>query len=449
MIKVHALEPPLVIVFLIVAVLLAANALYVAAEFATVGVRRHRVQRQAEEGSLRARMLLPVLDDTVRLNRYLSTCQLGITASTLILGAYARRVLGASLVPFLGGSGLAQAAAETVSFALILTGITAVQVVLTEQVPKSIVLRDPLRWSLMLVLPLRLSEMLLAGFIAVLQGSASGILHLLGFSRGGRPLRHSPVEIGLIVAESARVGVVRRELEEGVRNALRFSTRTARDLMVPRVQVRGVPQDVTLPELLRIYAESTHTRLPVYQGSLDAIVGMVHAKDVLLQTAGVQAATSIRRLMRPVLAVPWSARAADLLEQMREARTSMAVVLDEHGGTAGVVTLEDLVEEVVGEVEDEFDTTHRRPERLPDGRLRLRGEMPLVEVRERFGVDLPSEEARTLGGLVMEILGRVAKPGDVAELQGHRLEVDGVSGHRIERVLIGSRREGAAGGGAP
>ena len=435
------------IVLLVIAILLAANALYVGAEFATVGVRRHRVQRRAEEGSLRARTLMPVLSDNVRLNRYLSTCQLGITASTLILGAYARRVLGGSLAPFLEGSGLARAAAETVSFAVILTGITAVQVVLTEQVPKSVVLRDPLRWSLVLVLPLRLSEMILAGFIAVLQGSASGILRLLGFSSRNRPLRHSPAEIGLIVAESARVGVIRRELEEGVRNALRFSTRTARDLMVPRVRVRGVPDDVGLPELLRIYAESEHTRLPVYQGSLDAIVGMVHAKDVLLQTTGSKVTPSLQRLLRPVLAVPWSARAGDLLEQMREARTSMAVVLDEHGGTAGVVTLEDLVEEVVGEVEDEFDTARRRPERLPDGRLRLRGEMPLVEVQERFGVDLPSEEAHTLGGLVMELLGRVALAGDVAEVQGHRLEVDGMTGHRIDMVLITPRREAAPAGG--
>ncbi len=436
------------IVLLVVAILLAANALYVGAEFATVGVRRHRVQRRAEEGSLRARTLMPVLSDNVRLNRYLSTCQLGITASTLILGAYARRVLGGSLAPFLEGSGLARAAAETVSFALILTGITAVQVVLTEQVPKSVVLRDPLRWSLVLVLPLRLSEMILAGFIAVLQGSASGILRLLGFSSRGRPLPHSPAEIGLIVAESARVGVIRRELEEGVRNALRFSTRTARDLMVPRVRVRGVPDDVGLPELLRTYAESEHTRLPVYQGSLDVIVGMVHAKDVLLQTTDSKVTPSLHRLLRPVLAVPWSARAGDLLEQMREARTSMAVVLDEHGGTAGVVTLEDLVEEVVGEVEDEFDTARRRPERLPDGRLRLRGEIPLVEVQERFGVDLPSEEAHTLGGLVMELLGRVALTGDMAEVQGNRLEVDGMTGHRIDMVLIRPRRQPAGGEGS-
>ncbi|TDI13609.1 MAG: CBS domain-containing protein [Acidobacteria bacterium] len=217
--------------------------------------------------------------------------------------------------------------------------------------------------------------------------------------------------------------------------------------MVPRVRVRGVPDDVGLPELLRIYAESEHTRLPVYQGSLDVIVGMVHAKDVLLQTTGSKVTPSLQRLLRPVLAVPWSARAGDLLEQMREARTSMAVVLDEHGGTAGVVTLEDLVEEVVGEVEDEFDTARRRPERLADGRWRLRGDMPLVEVQERFGMDLPAEEAHTLGGLVMELLGRVALTGDVAEVQGYRLEVDGMTGHRIDMVLITPRREQAPAGG--
>jgi CBS domain containing-hemolysin-like protein len=433
----------LLIILLVIAVLLAANALYVGAEFATVGVRRHRVQRKVEEGSLRARMLLPVLSDSRRLNRYLSTCQLGITASTLILGAYARRVLGDSLAPLFESSGLARVAAETMSFALILTVITSVQVVVTEQVPKSIVLRHPLRWSMALVIPLRVSEWILAGFIWVLQGSADRILKLLGFSVSNRPHRHSPVEIGLIVAESARVGVVRRELEEGVRNALRFTTRTARDLMVPRVRVRGVPHDASLPDLLRVYAESGLTRLPVYRGSLDVIEGVVHAKDVLLQTARAEPPPPLYRLLRPVLAVPWSVRSGDLLEQMREARTSIAVVLDEHGGTAGVVTLEDLVEEVVGEVEDEFDSGQLPEERLEDGRLSLRGEMPLTEANERFGLSLPSEEARTLGGLIMESLGRVALTGDVVTVEGHRLEVARMDGRRIETVRITPRPDEA------
>ncbi len=425
----------LITTLFVIAILLAANALYVGAEFAAIGVRQHQVQRLAEQGSLRARMLQPVVADNVRLNRYLSTCQLGITASTLILGAYGGRVLGGTLAPLLEAVGLARLAAETVSFAVILTTITAVQVVLTEQVPKSMALRDPLRWSLALILPLRASEVVLAGFITLLQGSANLVLRVLGAAPGKEQLRHSPAEIGLIVAESARVGVVRRELEEGVRNVLRFTTRTARDLMVPRVRVRAVSEDIGLEELRRIYVDSAHTRLPVFRGSMDVIIGMVHAKDVLLQTVDVDPAPSLASLLRPVLAVPWSARAVDLLEQMREARTSMAVVLDEHGGTAGVVTLEDLVEEVVGEVHDEFDRLHPEQE-VVDGRLRLSGEVPLVELRDRHGLSLPSEEARTLGGVIMEALGRVARPGDVVVVGGVRLEVETMTAHRIEAVMV-------------
>jgi CBS domain containing-hemolysin-like protein len=433
----------LITILLVIAILLAVNGLYVGAEFALVGTRRHRILRLAEEGSLRARILAPIVTSTVRLNRYISTCQLGITSSSLILGAYAQRTLAGTLGPAFVAAGLGRIAAETASFILVLAGITMLQVVVTEQVPKCIVLRHPLHWSLRFALPVRWSEMLFAGFLVVLQGSANGLLRLMGLSWRAGPSLHTPAEIGFLVAESARVGVVRRELEDVVRNALRFTGRTARDLMVPRVRVRGVPEGASLPEVRRILRESGHTRLPVYRGSPDVIVGMVHAKDLLLRTAGVDPPPPLSHLLRPVLGVPWSARSGDLLEQMREARASMAVVLDEHGGTAGIVTLEDLVEQVVGDVEDEFDPGARPRERLADGRLRLRGEMPLVDVQARFDLELPTEEAHTLGGLIMEALGRVARPGDRVAAGGVRLDVERMTGHRIETVLVTPARPDA------
>jgi magnesium and cobalt exporter, CNNM family len=425
----------LVTILFIVVLLLAVNALYVGAEFSLVGVRRHRVRRLADEGSLPARTLLPILSDPRRLNRAISTCQLGITASSLMLGAYARHTLAAALRPLLGTGAVSSATAETLTLVLTLALVTVFQVVLTEQVPKSVVLRDPLRWSMLLALPLRVSEMLAAGFLWLLQGSANLLVRVIGMRPWGTPSLHSAAEIGLIVAESARVGAVRPELREGVHSALRFSARSAQDVMVPRVRVRGLPLDAAREERRRIQRESPYTRMPVYRGSLDAIVGVLHVKDVL-RCAARGEDPPLDELLRPVLTVPWSAPATELLDQMREARTTIAVVLDEHGGTAGIASLEDLAEEIVGDMEDEFDPRGEQPEQLADGRLRLRGEALLVDLRERYRVPLRSDEARTLGGLIMEALGRVAHPGDVVEVNGVRIEVEEMTRYRIESVLL-------------
>jgi putative hemolysin len=326
-------------------------------------------------------------------------------------------------------------ASQSAAILLALAAVTFVQVLLGETVPKSIALRDPMRWALASALPLRGSELLFAGFIAILNGSARTILRAIGVRAGERHGLRSPAEIGLVVTESARVGAVGRELRDGIHNALRFATRTARDVMVPRVRVRGVPEDVPIEELRRILKEADHTRLPVYRGSLDAIVGFVHAKEVLLKTTGGGQVPTLAEMTRPVLAAPWSARAGDLFDRMRQARATLAVVLDEHGGTEGIVTLEDLVEEVLGDFEGEFDRDRHRPEMLPDGRIILRGEDMVTEVNDRYGLRLHAETAHTLGGLVMERLGRIARPGDRVVVGTAAIEVERMIGRRIETVI--------------
>jgi putative hemolysin len=292
-----------------------------------------------------------------------------------------------------------------------------------------------MRWALAAVVPLRGSELLFASFIAVLNGSARTILRWVGVRTGERHGLRSPAEIGLVVTESARVGAVGRDLRDGIHNALRFATRTARDVMVPRVRVRGVPEDVPIADLRRILREADHTRLPVYRGSLDAIVGFVHAKEVLLKTTGDGPFPPLSEMTRPVLAVPWSAKAGDLFDRMRQAKATLAVVLDEHGGTQGIVTLEDLVEEVLGDFEGEFDRERPRPEMLPDGRIVLRGEDLLTEVNARYGLRLHAETAHTLGGLVMEKLGRIARPGDRVVVGTAAIQVERMVGRRIETVI--------------
>ena len=421
---------------LLVTALIAVNAFYVGTEFALVSLRKGRIRQRAQEGSLPARLLLPIVTDRNALYRSLAACQVGITTSSLVLGACLQAWSARALGPRVEGWGIAgSVASQSVAIGLALTAVTFLQVLLGETVPKSVALRDPMRWALASVVPLRGSEMLFAAFIVVLNGSARTILRWGGVRTDARHGPRSAAEIGLVVTESARVGAVGRELRDGIHNALRFATRTARDVMVPRVRVRGVPEEVTIDELRRIVREANHTRLPVYRGSLDAIVGFVHAKEVLLKTTGDGPPPSLAEMTRPVLAVPWSAKAGDLFDRMRQAKATFAVVLDEHGGTQGIVTLEDLVEEVLGDFEGEFDRERPRPEMLPDGRIVLRGEDLLMEVNARYGLRLHSESAHTLGGLVMEKLGRIARPGDRVIVGTAAIEVERMVGKRIETVL--------------
>jgi CBS domain containing-hemolysin-like protein len=421
---------------LIILLLVGINAFYVMAEYAVVGVGRVRARSLAREGRRGARLLEPMVTDPRLLDRSITACQIGISASSLALGAYSQVVLAPALVPYLSRwGGWGALAVGSAAVAITLGATSAFQIVFGEQVPKSIAVRDPARWALLTALPLRLSALLFSGFIAILSGSANLVLRLLGLPVLPRYSLHSPTEIGWIVAQSARTGALQAELGHRLHNALQFARRTARDVMVPRVRVRAVPESISLDGLRDIVRDSDHTRLPVYRDSLDTIVGLVHTKDVLLRSGRPGAPRSVAELIRPIPMIPQSTPAIRLLETMRARQAAMAVILDEHGGTAGVVTLEDLVEEVFGEVEDEFDATGPQIGRLPDGCLRLRAEDPIARVNAELGLSLAAEEAYTVGGFMMERLERVARPGDTVAASGYRLEVERVSGRRIETVL--------------
>lgn len=443
--------------FVLLVVLLSVNALYVAAEFAFVGLGRTRAARLAQVAGPAARLVESIAGDPRRLDQVIAACQIGITASSLALGALVQiafaeplgRLLGEWLV-------LEERAAASAGITVALLGATGLQVILSEQLPKALALRHPERWALTLAIPLRLSEIAFAGVIPLLNGAANMALRLLRIPAAPHGHLHSPTEIGWIVAESARAGALRGELGDRLHDALRFATCTAGDVMVPRVRVRGVPETIALPELRRLLWESDHTRLPVYRGTLDEIIGVIHAKDVALRTTGVADPPPLAALIRPIPCVPWSVRAAVLLERMRAEHAGMAVLLDEHGGTAGIVTFEDLVEEVLGEVEDEFDPSVGPPlGRLEDGRVRLRGGDAIAWANLRHGLHLESAGSRTVGGLVMEQLGRLARVGDRVETGGARLLVEAATGPRIDLVLVeptvpppAPPADGAAGGGA-
>lgn len=435
----------------VIAVLISFNALYVAAEFAAVSVRKSRIRQLAQEGNRLARNLLPTLQDPKRLDRYVAACQVGITVSSLVLGAYGQATLGRTLVPLFEGLGDMRAvAAQSTSAAVVLLGLSTLQMILGELVPKSLALQYPTRLALTTVLPLRWSEKLLGGFIAVLNGSGWLVLRALGVEPRPHRHLHSAEEIKFLVAESREGGHLRPEEQRRLNHALGLTRRTARELMVPRTRVAAVDVEAGLAAAAEAAATVPYTRLPVYRGSLDRIVGLVHTKDLAAATlASVPAPEEpLEPYMRPILAVHESLSADRVLSLMREERGIMAVVVDDFGGCSGIITTEDILSELLGEVADEFKHAGGVPERLPDGRVRLPGDMLLDEVAPWVGVPWEGE-SDTVGGLVMERLGRIPEVGEGLEIDGVEVEVEAKEGHAILTVLARPLTDEPGSGGGP
>lgn len=421
----------------VITVLVAFNALYVAAEFAAVSVRRSRIRQMAEEGSKVARALLPTLGEPRLLDRYIAACQVGITASSLILGAYGQASLGVALTPLFESWGNMQTvAAQSTSAAVVLVGLTGFQMILGELVPKSLALQFPTRIALLTVLPMRWSERLLGWFIAVLNGSGWVVLRFLGVEPKAHRHLHSVEEIKFLVAESREGGHLRPEEQRRLNYALGLTQRTARELMVPRTRVVAIDAAVGLAGAVEVASHEPYTRMPVYEGSIDRIVGLVHTKDLAAAALGgpVAPEASLQPLVRPILAVHETLSADRVLSLMREEGGVMAIVVDDFGGTAGIVTTEDILVELLGDVADEFKHTDGSPERLPDGRVRLPGDMLLHETRPWVGARWEGSPD-TVGGLVMERLGRMPNAGDTLEIEGVGVEVEEVERHRVLSVL--------------
>ncbi len=423
-----------VVPFLVITVLIALTALYVAAEFAAVSVRRSRVRQRAEQGDAAAVQLLPFLDDPHQLDRYIAASQIGITLTSLILGAYAQSALAAPLAPLVQRVfGLSPGAALSTASVIVLVVLTVLAMVLGELIPKSLALQFPTQVALHTVRPMRWSLRFFGASIAFLNGSGSLALRMMGAPQGGHRHIHSPEEIDLLIAESRDGGLLEPDEHRRLRRALQLGIRPARHLMVPRPQISAVEIGTPLEEVLRTVAESPYTRLPVFRGSIDHVVGMLHTKDVYTAFLERGSAT-LEQLIRPILIVHESVTADRLLTLMRERRSHQAIVADEFGGVAGLVTLEDVLTEFMGAVADEFKGADPAPERLPDGRVRLPGFLRLDEAEPWIGT-LWEGEADTVGGRVVEELGHLPDAGERVAIDGVEVEVETVEHHAVTSVI--------------
>jgi CBS domain containing-hemolysin-like protein len=422
----------------IIALLILFTALYVAAEFAAVSARRSRLRRLAEDGNLLAARILPVLEDPRELDRYIAASQVGITLSSLILGAYGQATLAPRIAPLFERFGPMQAAtAESTSAVVVLICLTTLAVILGELVPKSLALQNPTVTALATVLPMQWSMRAFSWSIALLNGSGVLLLKLLGVPATGHRHVHSPEEIALLIAESRDGGLLEPQEQVRLHRALRLGLRTARQLMVPRARLAAIDAALPFDEVLKIVAASPYSRLPVYRGSIDSIIGILHIKDVV--TRYVQAgALTVAALLRPIVSVPESMPADRLLAFLRERRSHQALVVDVQGTVAGLITLEDVVAELLGGVADEFKTMQVRPIRLSDGRLRIPGSMRLEQA-----APLISEAWRgsdeTVGAHLATLLGGVPEAGEEFDIDGAHVEIEAIEGDAIASVIVGDR----------
>lgn len=329
--------------------------------------------------------------------------------------------------------------AIAISFAL----ITAFHIILGELVPKSIALQRSERTSLFVAHPLLLFTRLLRPFIMLMNGLGNAVVRLFGMQAASEHAAvHSVEELEMLVTQSRKGGVLDAQEEVFLHHVFDFGEKTAQQVMLPRSEIQAVPITASFQELQAVLAREQYTRLPVYEETPDTIVGMVHLKDVftLQHTGASQAVFTVQQILRPVLYTTQMTSIEVVFTQMRTKRIHLAIVIDEYGSTAGMVTLEDIVEEIVGEVQDEFDTLERgvrsEVEVLPNGSSSVDGLMSLGAFGEQFGIDIKRSHARTVGGYIFECLGRLAQLGDAVVLEEYVLRVEEMDHRRIARVLV-------------
>jgi CBS domain containing-hemolysin-like protein len=419
----------------IIALLLIANALFVAAEFAIVGAPRSNIEHQASQGSYLARSVLHILEDPKLQDRYIATTQIGISVASLGLGMYGEHWLAGQFERALLPLGtLTWVTSHTIASVVAVAALTYLHIVIGEMVPKALALQKPQRTVLYVSPVIRALERALLPLVVALNAFGNGLLRLAGIRRqeveGER--YHTAEDLQFIVQESQEGGLLRGESGQILRDLFEFGDRTAGEAMVPRVLLVGIPVGAEPDELRAIVRAQAHTRYPVYSGDLDHIVGSLHIKEVLRHLISNQPVTA--RDARALPYVPGPTPVDEVLAAMRRYRAQMAVVMDQHGGTAGLVTMEDLFEEVIGDIEE--GRGRAAIVREPDGSIRVRGTVRLDEVAKSLDWPLEHPKVTTISGLVLLLLGRPAMPGDVVTWNHVRVEVTKVAGRGVSEALM-------------
>jgi CBS domain containing-hemolysin-like protein len=414
--------------------LLAANGFFVAAEFALLASRRSRIEQLAAEGDRSAQHALAGIRE---LSLMLAGAQLGITMASLGLGAVTEPAVHHALENLLGLAGIPDAVRSGIAFAIALAIVVFLHMVVGEMAPKSWAISHPERSALLLARPFRAFALVFRPFIRLLNLMANAVVRAFGVTPQDELAQvHAPSDLLLMVEESAREGMLAAEDESLLSRALDLSGLDAQAAMIPRPDVLAVSADVGVDELEQIASRTGRSRLPVYDRELDQIRGVLHVKDLLSLPAGERPATTAGSLARPALLTPESRPLEDLMLDMRQQRQHVAIVVDEYGAVSGLVALEDVLEELIGEFEDETDRQARPLRRRRDGALLVPGLLRPDELAERAGVRLPPGDWETVAGFVIADLGRLPHVGDIVRVAGVHLEVTKMDGYRVVELAL-------------
>jgi CBS domain containing-hemolysin-like protein len=424
-----------------VIILVLANAFFVAAEFALVSVRQSRLEAAASKGDRTARLILRT---TRHINYYISAAQLGITMTSLGLGWIGEAAMATLFDRLFHTFGLETSIAADHLLASVIAAyliLTYLHVVLGEQAPKSWALVSPEKITRFVVLPLRGFAVVTKPLTWLLNASSNALLRLFGLHVVEESHRvHSPEELRFLVLQSHKSGALDESDTAMLAGVFDFHEKRARDVMRPRTEVAAIPVDATTEQVWEILRRERYSRYPVYQDTLDDVIGVFLAKDFWLYDGNEP--FELRKFVREALYLPETRPAERVLDDLRKTRAQMAVVVDEYGGTAGILTMEDLVEEVVGDINDEYDVTARREAMETNGMLELEGALSLVDARSDYQLMIPDGDWSTLGGYAFAKIGRIPRLGDRAAFPGGELEVVAMDGRRVAAVRVHRRASG-------
>jgi CBS domain containing-hemolysin-like protein len=419
---------------LLALVLVGLNAFFVAAEFALVRVRESRIVQLEQEGSQRAAVVHQTLRD---LDSYLSVCQVGITVASLALGWVGEPAVSHLIRPLLEAVGIAnERVIEIIAVALGFGAITYFHLVLGEQAPKYFSIQKAERVALWISRPLNLFRLLLTPVVWVVNASTNFVLRPWGIRLGEEMEAHSEEELRIMISSSTASGVLDPEERDYLNNVFEFGDRVAREIMVPRPDVEAIASDAPLSEMADAAVNGRYTRYPVYEEDLDHVLGAAHVKDLFRAALEDSDDFDIRSILRECLVVPETKRIEEILKEFQTRTLQMAIVIDEWGSVEGLITIEDIVEEIVGEIQDEFDEDEPSIEEIGTDLYAVDGRIPITDVNDRFSLDLPHEDFDTIGGYILGSLGRPPEMGDTVEADGATIQVKSVDGPRVSILTL-------------
>jgi putative hemolysin len=421
---------------LVIILLTLLEGFFVAGEIALVSIRRSRVEQLVEEGRPGARRVRRLLDEP---GRFLAVSQLGLTVIGFFASAYAAVSLTAHLADWLRSLGMDSGGANALSLIVVTVILALFTIVFAELVPKTLALANAERFAIALSLPIEFLARALSPLIRLLTGITSAIAGLFG-ARATAEAQITAEELRLIVERGGEQGVLEAEEEQMINAVIELGDRRVHEVMIPRIDIAAMPVTATFDEAISTFVQEGHSRVPVYEDTVDEVVGILYAKDLLpFLAAAAGPRPELRTLLRAPVYIPESMTIDDLLHEFQRRKVHIAIVLDEYGGTAGLVTIEDLLEEIVGEIQDEYDTEEPMVVRLSDDEARVDGRASVDELSELFNTDIEFEdedEYDTVGGLIYHRIGGIPSPGDRVELDGLTLTVESTDGRRVGKVLV-------------